>query len=502
MKQSHTGCSKQKAADMSGIADRTRNPVHNLKQVALTLFKKPEADGRQSRQLEGEKHDGREQPDETSDSNTTLRKKIKIGAHHRGYGSRGAHGRDSRRLTAQEVVREQAGNDPCAKVEDQIAEMAEAPFHVIPGDPKKPHVAEQMGNTGVKKQRGQHGQGQPLDGTVTMVKNPMIALAHFHSGQENQDIQNQQEIGYPGNALTGGVVVDGDQHELSIPPKLTKKGAHFLRCEGDGLMQDYLNTAVRAARCAGKLIFDRFGDQQLGVRHKGRIDLVTEVDVACEKELRKVILGDWPDHAILGEEEGRKGEGKALWIVDPLDGTRSFAHGYPFVCVSVALEIEGRVEVGVVYDPLRDELFHAVRGQGAFLNQQPIGVSRCESLEQALLVTGFPYHLAEFDSSALFGLFRDFVVGSGGIRRDGSAAMDFCYVACGRLDGYWEFFLHPWDAAAGALIAAEAGARVSNLGGGAYDIRVAEVLCCSPAIHPAMVRVAAPYLESMRRLLR
>lgn len=267
-------------------------------------------------------------------------------------------------------------------------------------------------------------------------------------------------------------------------------------------MQDYLKTAIAAARSAGKLIRDRFGGDELNVRHKGRIDLVTEVDLACEKELRRVILGDWPDHAILGEEEGRQGDNPALWIVDPLDGTRSFAHGYPMVCVSVALEIQGRVEVGVVYDPLRDELFHAVRGQGAFLNDRPIRVSAAESLEQSLLVTGFPYHLAEFDSTALFGLFRDFVVSSGGIRRDGSAAIDFCYIACGRLDGYWEFFLHPWDAAAGALIASEAGAKVTNLSGAAYDIRVAEVLACSPAIHPAMLRVAAPYLEKMRGLLR
>ncbi|MBX3167375.1 MAG: inositol monophosphatase [Candidatus Eremiobacteraeota bacterium] len=267
-------------------------------------------------------------------------------------------------------------------------------------------------------------------------------------------------------------------------------------------MQDYLHTAVRAARGAGQIILSRFGGEQLNVRHKGRIDLVTEVDLACEKELRSVISGDWPGHAILGEEEGRQGESKALWIVDPLDGTRSFAHGYPFVCVSVALEIEGRLEVGVVYDPLRDELFHALRGQGAYLNGRPIGVSGCQSLEQALLVTGFPYHLAEFDSSALFGLFRDFVIGSGGIRRDGSAALDFCYIACGRLDGYWEFFLHPWDAAAGSLIASEAGACVTNLGGGVYDIRVAEVLCCAPAIHSAMIRVAAAYLENMRALLR
>ncbi|MBN9417664.1 MAG: inositol monophosphatase [Candidatus Eremiobacteraeota bacterium] len=267
-------------------------------------------------------------------------------------------------------------------------------------------------------------------------------------------------------------------------------------------MQQYLDTAKQAARKAGQIIRQRFGDTQLSIRHKGRIDLVTEVDVACEKELRRVILGDWPDHAILGEEEGRTGEGQALWIIDPLDGTRSFAHGYPFVCVSVALEIEGVVEVGVVYDPLRDELFHAVRGGGAFLNERSIQVSGCESMEQALLATGFPYHLAEFDSNALFAMFRDYVVGSGGIRRDGSAAIDFCYIACGRLDGYWEFFLNAWDAAAGALIAAEAGALVTNLAGSPYDIRVAEVLCCNPAIQKDMIRVAAPYLESMRSLLR
>lgn len=267
-------------------------------------------------------------------------------------------------------------------------------------------------------------------------------------------------------------------------------------------MLDYLKTAIAAARAAGKIIRDRFGDgKSLDIRHKGRIDLVTEVDLACEKELRACILGDWPEHAILGEEGGRLGDSQApLWIVDPLDGTRSFAHGYPFVSVSVALEIQGQVVVGVVYDPLRDELFQAVRGGGAFLNDRPITASATETLDQALLVTGFPYHLAEFDSTALFGLFRDYVVKSGGIRRDGSAALDFCYIACGRLDGYWEFFLHPWDAAAGALIAEEAGAVVTNLAGAAYDIRVAEVLACTRPIQAAMIDTAAPYLAEMRKL--
>lgn len=265
-------------------------------------------------------------------------------------------------------------------------------------------------------------------------------------------------------------------------------------------MQQYLETAIKAARAAGQIIRERFGSQ-LQVRHKGRIDLVTEVDVACEKELRRVILGDWPEHAILGEEGGAQGSSNALWIVDPLDGTRSFAHGYPFVCVSVALEIDGQVQVGVVYDPIREELFRAVRGGGAFLNDQPIAVSSVDTLEQALLVTGFPYHLAEFDSTAFFAMFRDYVVASGGIRRDGSAALDFCYIASGRLDGYWEFFLNPWDAAAGALIAVEAGARLTNLGGDAYDIRVAELLVSNGLIHDSMLKVAAPYLAEMRKLL-
>ena len=337
----------------------------------------------------------------------------------------------------------------------------------------------------------------------------------MNAGEKRGQVEGDDQIGDNGRALAGPIVINRNQHELSLerregglttnfhPARYTKKGALFLRCEGADLMQDYLKTAIAAARAAGKIIRDRFGDgKSLSVRHKGRIDLVTEVDLACETELRARILDDWPEHAILGEEGGHLGDSQApLWIVDPLDGTRSFAHGYPFVSVSVALEIEGQVVVGVVYDPLRDELFQAVRSGGAFLNDVPIHASFTETLDQALLVTGFPYHLAEFDSSALFGLFRDYVINSGGIRRDGSAAIDFCYIACGRLDGYWEFFLHPWDAAAGALIAQEAGAVVTNLAGEPYDIRVAEVLASNPHIHSAMIGTAAPYLADMRKLL-
>lgn len=266
-------------------------------------------------------------------------------------------------------------------------------------------------------------------------------------------------------------------------------------------MQGYLDTARSAARQAGDLIRQNFGQTQK-VQHKGRIDLVTAVDQASEKLLRRLILNDWPDHAILGEEEGASGRaGQPLWIVDPLDGTRSFAHGYPFVCVSIGLEIEGRLEVGVVYDPLRDELFEAVRGQGARLNGQPLKVSAQARLEQALLVTGFPYHLTEIDNTALFELFRQMVLASGGIRRDGSAALDFCYLAAGRLDGYWEFFLKPWDAAAGALIAAEAGATVTNLDGTPYSIRGQQLLASNGLIHQSMLELARPFLPAMRAWL-
>lgn len=215
-----------------------------------------------------------------------------------------------------------------------------------------------------------------------------------------------------------------------------------------------------------------------------------------------MILAEWPDHSILGEEGGQSGHSGPLWIVDPLDGTRSFAHGYPFVCVSVGLEIDGELQVGVVYDPLRDELFEATRGGGAFLNGTRIGVSGTERLEQALLVSGFPYQLAEIDHAALFALLGDMVVHSGGFRRDGSAALDFCYIACGRLDGYWEYFLHPWDAAAGALIAAEAGAKLTNLAGEPYSIRFAEVLATNGRIHDEMLAVARPHVAAMRRWLK
>lgn len=270
------------------------------------------------------------------------------------------------------------------------------------------------------------------------------------------------------------------------------------------MSQPFLETARRAARAAGEEIRSRMPrpgrTEELDVRHKGRIDLVTEVDEAAERILREVLLGEWPEHSVLGEEEGLQGTStEAVWIVDPIDGTRSFAHGFPWVCVSIALQLHGELEVAVVYNPISDELFEATRGGGARMNGIPLKVSSTPTLEQALLATGFPYQLREIDNRPLFDLFRELVVNSGGIRRAGSAAMDLVSVACGRLDGYWEFFLKPWDAAGGVLIAREAGALVSNLSGDAFALDRAEILCCNPHIQAEMIARAAPYLEDMRR---
>lgn len=266
-----------------------------------------------------------------------------------------------------------------------------------------------------------------------------------------------------------------------------------------------LKAAQQAASAAGELIRNRFprsGRPPLEIHHKGRIDLVTEVDLASEQCIRSILLEHFPHHQILGEEGGVQGEvGTPRWIVDPLDGTRSFAHGYPFVSVAIALEWQHQLQLGLVYDPLREEMFWATRGGGSFLNGEPIRVSAAADLSQALLVSGFPYQLAEIDSEPLFALFKEFVLRSGGIRRDGSAALDFCYVACGRLDGFWEFFLKPWDGAAGALIVEEAGGIVSDFSGRPFDPYRAEMVATNPALQKQMLELAQPYLEGIRRWL-
>jgi myo-inositol-1(or 4)-monophosphatase len=250
-----------------------------------------------------------------------------------------------------------------------------------------------------------------------------------------------------------------------------------------------LTTAVEAVVRAGDMMIARVGGN-LRIDKKGVIDLVTEVDVAIERMFREMVSSRFPDHAILGEELGGSlvvPEGPC-WVFDPIDGTTNFAHGLPIFCASLAFEVGGIAEIAAVYDPTRRELFTAERGGGAFLNGQPIHVSSASTLIDALLVTGFPYDVhTRLDE--IIGLFRAFVARARAVRRLGSAALDLCYVAAGRMDGFWEQDLKPWDMAGGALLVSEAGGRVTSLQGGAFSSRERTVLASNNLIHDAMLDV-------------
>jgi myo-inositol-1(or 4)-monophosphatase len=251
-----------------------------------------------------------------------------------------------------------------------------------------------------------------------------------------------------------------------------------------------LNFAIRVARDAGALLRDRLGTR-IDISHKGSIDLVTDVDLASEKLIREAISTYHPRHEILAEEGGlTESNSEYRWIVDPLDGTTNYAHGYPVFCVSIALEHKGEVMLGVVYDPMREELFAAERGAGAALNNRPIRVSKIDRLTESILSTGFPY---DIKTSKLTNLehWANFAMNAQALRRDGSAALDLCYVACGRYDGFWELNLSPWDTAAGALIAAEAGGWVTEFSGGAFSNYKPEVVASNGLIHDRMIEVLA-----------
>lgn len=253
-------------------------------------------------------------------------------------------------------------------------------------------------------------------------------------------------------------------------------------------MNDYLRVAVEAAQAAGKLLLEKI-DSVAWVEHKGAINLVTEMDVKSEELIKKEIRNAFPDHQIMAEESDmpdRKADFR--WIIDPLDGTTNYAHGFPLFCVSIALEIRGAVEVGVVYDPTRDDLFTATRGGGAFLNSRKISVSQTPSLNESLLATGFPYDLRESEANN-FDHWNTMLPRAQAVRRAGSAALDLCYTACGRFDGFWELKLFPWDIAAGALMVREAGGRVTDFGGGPFDIYSKEVLASNGKIHQEMVDI-------------
>jgi len=251
--------------------------------------------------------------------------------------------------------------------------------------------------------------------------------------------------------------------------------------------------AQEAARKAGAMLRSMLGTD-LHVRAKDvRTNLVTEADMRAEALIRDIIGKEYPEDAVLGEESGSTGgKGAGRWIVDPLDGTTNYAHGYRCFCVSIAYERDGALSLGCVYDPMADELFHAVRGGGSFCNGAPIRVSECNDLAVAMLVTGFPAHRVD-DPRANLLPFGDFLKITRAIRRDGSAALDLCYVACGRFDGFWEPGLHAWDIAAGALIVEEAGGRASDYVGGALALEAGRLLASNGRIHEAMIRVVAPY---------
>jgi myo-inositol-1(or 4)-monophosphatase len=260
---------------------------------------------------------------------------------------------------------------------------------------------------------------------------------------------------------------------------------------------NFLSVAWEAASLAGTLIRAHWQEPKI-INYKGAIDLVTSVDRECERQIVEVLRNNFPKHSILAEEETDLGiEGRYRWIIDPLDGTTNFAHGYPQFCVSIALECDDEVILGLVYDPLRGECFKAVKGEGATLNGGFIHVSAVKELDKALLATGFPYDQRE-KADLYLSFFKEFMTRSQGIRRNGSAALDLCYVACGRIDGFWELKLRPWDTAAGALIVAEAGGKLSDFSGNSFSIWGDETLASNGAIHSEMAELTKATLKSLR----
>jgi myo-inositol-1(or 4)-monophosphatase len=251
----------------------------------------------------------------------------------------------------------------------------------------------------------------------------------------------------------------------------------------------FLTTAIEAVTRAGDIMMSRSGGD-VRIDKKGTIDLVTDVDIAIEREFRALVAERFPDHDVLAEELGgsRDAPSGPRWVFDPIDGTTNFAHGLPIFCSSVALEVDGMAEVAAVYDPTRKELFTAERGGGAFLNGQPIRVSPARELVDAMLVTGFPYDVHE-RVEEIVGLFGAFVGRARAVRRLGSAAIDLCYVAAGRLDAFWETDLKPWDTAGGSLIVQEAGGRVTDMAGGGFRSRARSVLASNGLLHGPMLKV-------------
>ena len=251
-------------------------------------------------------------------------------------------------------------------------------------------------------------------------------------------------------------------------------------------LEPFKQTAIEAARKSAKILRSRFGNISR-IRQKENTEIVTEADTESEEVIISTIHTEFPDHAVLGEECGLiKGASEYKWIVDPLDGTLNFAHQIPIFSISIALVVRDTIVLGIILDPVSDELYTAVRGLGAQLNDEPIQVSATRTIAESLLVTGFPYNVREIFEPVMI-RYASCLKASQGMRRLGSAALDLCYVACGRFDGFWEQNLKPWDSAAGALMVVEAGGRVTTFADRPYTVEHAEILATNGLIHKEML---------------
>ena len=263
----------------------------------------------------------------------------------------------------------------------------------------------------------------------------------------------------------------------------------------------FLATAVEIVLRAGEIQLERRASG-FRVQKKGAIDLVTEVDFECEHMCRAILAERFPDHDVLAEEFGSEATGRPparwRWVFDPLDGTTNYAHGLPIFCASLGLEIDGRREVGAIYDPTRRELFTAERGAGAYVNGLPLVVSQTPRLLDALLVTGFPYDVHQ-KAQDLVGLFGAFLGRGRAVRRLGSAALDLCYVAAGRFDGFWEQYLKPWDVAAGALVVEEARGRITGMDGSPFEAAAGHLVASNGHVHDDMLAVIREFRATRAR---
>jgi myo-inositol-1(or 4)-monophosphatase len=256
-----------------------------------------------------------------------------------------------------------------------------------------------------------------------------------------------------------------------------------------GMYDDRLDAAIEAAKRAGIYLMEAL-EQKRDISKKGIVDIVTDADKGAEMIIHNIISEEYPDDEFLAEEGTQdKGSTGLTWIVDPLDGTTNYAHRFPVFCVSIGLVKDGIPQAGVIYNPNLDELFSAHRGEGAFLNGDPIKVSDNNQLINSLLATGFPYDIRDSDADNMNNFYAFYKNGAQAVRRAGSAALDLAYTACGRFDGFWEMKLHPWDIAAGVLLVEEAGGKITDFDGNQMDLFKGEIVASNTAIHNEMLKV-------------